>query len=38
MAGARFLSTRDIGILMLNNQRQHRTLHTKKDVLPYALC
>ena len=23
---------------MQNNQRQHRTLHTQKDVLPYALC
>ena len=21
-----------------NNQRQHRTLHMQKDVLPYALC
>jgi hypothetical protein len=20
------------------SQRQHRTLHTQKDVLPYALC
>ena len=26
------------GILLPNNQRQHRTLHTQKDVLPYALC
>ena len=22
----------------LSNQRQHRTLHIQKDVLPYALC
>jgi len=27
-----------IVILLPNNQRQHRTLHTQKDVLPYALC
>jgi len=27
-----------IGILLPNNQRQHRTLHIQKDVLPYALC
>ena len=27
-----------IGILLRNNQRQHRTLHIQKDVLPYALC
>ena len=27
---------REIGILMPNNQRQHRTLHIQKDVLPYA--
>ena len=26
-----------IGILLPNNQRQHRTLHIQKDVLPYAL-
>jgi len=30
--------TREIGILLLNNQRQHRTLHIQKDVLPYAFC
>ena len=30
--------TREIGILLPNNQRQHRTLHIQKDVLPYALC
>jgi len=29
---------RKIGILLPNNQRQHRTLHIQKDVLPYALC
>jgi len=28
---------RDIGILLPNNQRQHRTLHIQEDVLPYAL-
>ena len=28
----------EIGILLPNNQRQHCTLHTQKDVLPYALC
>ena len=26
------------GILLPNNQRQHRTLHIQKNVLPYALC
>jgi len=31
-------SLREIGILLPNNQRQHRTLHIQKDVLPYALC
>jgi len=25
-----------IGISLPNNQRQHRTLHTQKDVLPYT--
>jgi len=25
---------REIGILLPNNQRQHRTLHIQKDVLP----
>ena len=34
----RFISCEEIGILLPNNQRQHRTLHTQKDVLPYALC
>jgi hypothetical protein len=29
---------REIGILLQNNQRLHRTLHIQKDVLPYALC
>ena len=29
---------REIGILLPNNQRQHRTLHIQKDVLPFALC
>ena len=28
----------EIGVLLLNNQRQHRTLHVQKDMLPYALC
>ena len=30
--------SREIGILLPNNQRQHRTLHIQKDVLPYASC
>ena len=29
---------RQIGLLLLNKQHQHRTLHIQKDVLPYALC
>jgi len=29
---------REIGILLPNNQRQHRALHIQKDVLPCALC
>jgi len=29
--------TREIGILLPNNQRQPRTLHIQQDVLPYAL-
>ena len=29
---------REIGILLENNQCQHRTLHIQKDMLPYALC
>ena len=28
----------EIGISLPNNQRQHRTLHIQKNVLPYALC
>ena len=24
--------------MLLPNQRQHRTLHTQEDLLPYALC
>jgi len=32
------LIPREIVILLPNNQRQHRTLHIQKDVLPYALC
>jgi hypothetical protein len=28
----------EIGILLPNNRRQHRTLHIEKDVLPYAFC
>jgi len=30
--------TREIGILLPNNQRQHRTLRIQKNVLPSALC
>ena len=32
------LEDEEIGILLPNNQRQHRTLHIQKGVLPYALC
>ena len=28
----------EIGNLLPNSQRQHRTLHVQKDVLPNALC
>ena len=28
----------EIGISLPNNQRQHRKLHIKEHVLPYALC
>ena len=28
----------EIGILLPNNQHQHRTLRVQKDVLPHALC
>jgi len=31
-------SNEEIGTLLPNNQRQHRTLHIQKDVLPFALC
>jgi len=31
------LSPPEIGILLPNHQRQHRTLNVQKDVLPYAL-
>ena len=27
-----------IGMLLPHNQRQHRTLHIQKGVLPYTLC
>ena len=30
--------SREIGILLPNDQRQHRTLHIQEDVMPYALC
>ena len=30
------MSSREIGILLQNNQRQHRTLHIQQDVLPYG--
>ena len=29
---------REISFVLPNNQRQHRTLHIQKNVLPYALC
>ena len=29
---------KEIGILLPNNLRQHRTLHIQKDVLPFSLC
>ena len=28
----------EIGVVLPNNQRQHRTLHMQKDVLPYTSC
>ena len=31
-------TTREMGILLPNNQRQHRTLQIQKDELPYAVC
>ena len=39
--GGRGAKRREIGILLPDNQRQHRTLHIQEDVLPYvdgALC
>ena len=36
--GWRVIKKKKIGILLPNNQRQHRTLHVQTDVLPYALC
>ena len=27
-----------VGMLLPNNQRQHRTLHIQNDALPYVLC
>ena len=36
--GFRLQGVQEIGILLPNNQRQHRTLHIQKDLLPYALC
>ena len=35
---ANAVTVSEIGVLLPNNQRQHRTLHAQKDVLPYALC
>ena len=32
------LERREIGILLPNNQRQHRTSHAPKDVLPLRIC
>ena len=29
---------RETGILLPNNQRQHRNWHTPKDVLPLRIC
>ena len=29
---------REIDFSLPDNQRQHRTLHIQKHVLPYALC
>ena len=28
----------EVGIVLPNNQRQHRNLHIQKDVLSYAVC
>ena len=30
--------SREIGILLTTNRRQHRTLHIQENVQPYALC
>ena len=35
---ARITRRVEIGVLLPNNQRQHRTLHVQKDVLPFTLC
>jgi len=35
---ANFDILREVGILLPNNQHQHRTMHIQKDMLPYALC
>jgi len=32
------LGFRETGILLPNNQRQHRTSHAPKDVLPLRIC
>ena len=32
------VSSRETGILLPNNQRQHRTSHALKDVLPLRTC
>ena len=37
MAKLLLKSCREIGILLPNNQRQHRTLHIEEDLLSYAL-
>ena len=36
--GARQTIARETGILLPNNQRQHRTSHAPKDVLPVRIC
>jgi len=38
VCGSSCLTGREIGILLPNNQRQHRTLRIQKNVPPYALC
>jgi len=32
------MAGREIGISLLKNQRQHRTLRIQNEVLPFALC